>query len=136
MEKIRLFLKKFKEEISYLFFGVLTTIVNFVVYALLLNFLQLPAYLSNVVAWVASVLFAYVTNKLYVFQSKDWSKATVFPEVWKFIASRTLSGLLETVFLLITVDALSLNGNLMKVIIAVIVVILNYITSKMLVFKK
>jgi putative flippase GtrA len=129
-------IRKHWDVLSYLFFGVLTTVVNYVVYLPCYNLLGLSAAVSNAIAWVFAVAFAYLTNKPFVFKSHDWSAKTVFPELVKFVACRIGSGVLETVLLLITVDWMDWNGNIMKLITSVLVVVLNYIGSKLLVFKK
>ena len=122
--------------LAYLFFGVLTTVVNYIVYLPCYNMLHISASLSNVIAWVAAVAFAYLTNKPFVFKSHDWSAKTVLPELTKFVGSRVLSGALETAIIFVTVDLLLWNGNIMKLVTSVIVVILNYVASKLLVFRK
>ena len=119
-----------------MFFGVLTSLVNFLVYAPLYNWAQLSATMSNVIAWVAAVAFAYLTNKPFVFKSYDWSAKTVLPELGKFVSCRVGSGLLETGILALTVDVLTWNGVLMKIITSILVVVLNYVGSKLLVFRK
>ena len=136
LQKIRQLVEKHWDIVTYLFFGVLTTAVNYVVYLPCYNLLGISAWASNVIAWVVAVAFAYVTNKPFVFRSHDWSWKTVGPELTKFVSCRVGSGLLETAVLLITVDYLQWNGNVMKLILSVAVVILNYVGSKLLVFKK
>ena len=136
IEKIRAFVEKHWDMVSYLFFGVLTTAVNYLVYLPLYNLLGISAAVSNIIAWVVAVAFAYVTNKPFVFKSHDWSMKTVLPELGKFVGCRAASGGLETVLILLTVDILGWNGNIWKLIISVLVVILNYVSSKLLVFRK
>lgn len=136
MKKIRELVYKHWDLISYLFFGGLTTLVNFLVYIPLYNWLHLSATVSNTVAWVFAVAFAYLTNKPFVFKSHDWSAKTVIPELSKFVGCRIGSGILETAIIFTTVDLLCWNGNIMKVFTSVLVVILNYIGSKWLVFTK
>ena len=136
MQTIKKLIVKYWDILSYLFFGGLTTLVNFLVYFPLLNWLHLSATVSNIIAWAVAVAFAYLTNKPFVFQSHDWSWKTVGPELAKFVSCRIGSGLLETAAIFLTVDLLHWNGNIMKLILAVVVVILNYIGSKLLVFKK
>ena len=136
MNKIRMLIRKHYDILAYLFFGVLTTLVNYIVYLPCYNLLQLSASLSNVIAWAAAVAFAYVTNKPFVFKSYDWSAKTVLPELTKFVGSRVLSGALETAIIFVTVDLLCWNGNVMKLVTSVLVVVLNYVASKLLVFKK
>lgn len=120
---------------TYLVFGVLTTVVNYLVYLPCYNWLHYSAAVSNAIAWVASVAFAYLTNKPFVFKSHDWSAKVVLPELAKFVVCRVGSGAMETVILLVTVDVLGWSGNVMKLVTSVLVVILNYVGSKLLVFK-
>lgn len=134
--KIRALINKHIDIISYLFFGVLTTAVNYAVYLPLYNLAGFSAALSNCISWIASVAFAYVTNKPFVFKSHDWSRKTVFPELAKFVGCRVGSGLAETAVIFLTVDICRLSGNIMKLLTSILVVILNYIGSKLLVFRK
>ena len=136
MEKIRKIIEKYWDVLSYLFFGVLTTVVNYLIYLPCYNMLHLSASVSNAIAWVVAVAFAYLTNKPWVFKSHDWSRQTVSPELTKFVGCRVGSGALETGIIFLTVDLLCWNGNIMKLVTSVLVVILNYIGSKLLVFRK
>lgn len=136
MEKIKNLLTKYWDVITYLFFGVLTTVVNYLVYLPVYNLLGLSAAISNAIAWVAAVIFAYLTNKPFVFKSHDWSAKTVVPELGKFVSCRLASGLMETGILFLTVDLLHWNGNIWKLVTSVLVVVLNYVASKLLIFKK
>ena len=111
-----------REVISYLIFGVLTTVVNFVFYWLFTE--------------VFAVVFAYITNKLFVFESKSWEPAIVFKEVISFGAARIISLLFETGFLALTVEIIGVPELIAKVIAAVFVVIINYVASKLFIFKK
>ena len=129
-------IKKHWDLITYLVFGVLTTVVNYLVYLPCYNWFGLGAAVSNAIAWVVAVAFAYLTNKPFVFRSHDWSMKVVLPELGKFLACRVGSGLLETGILLVTVDVMHWNGNVMKLITSVLVVLLNYVGSKLLVFNK
>lgn len=136
IEKVRKLFVKYYDVIAYLVFGVLTTLVNYIVYLPCYNLLGISAALSNVIAWVAAVAFAYLTNKPFVFKSHDWSWKVVWPELVKFVGCRIGSGALETAFIFITVDCLAWDGNVMKLITSILVVILNYFGSKFLVFRK
>lgn len=127
---------KYRDVLSYLLFGGLTTAVNYIVYLPCYNLLGLSASVSNVIAWVVAVLFAFLTNKPFVFKSHDWSAKTVWPEFTKFMGCRIGSGVLETAIIFVTVDLLCWNGNWMKLATSVLVVILNYFASKLLVFRK
>ena len=136
MKKLKEWIDKYWDIFSYLIFGVLTTVVNYIVYLPLLNVLQLSAALSNVIAWAAAVAFAYVTNKPFVFKSYDWSMKTVIPELSKFVSCRVASGAMETAIIFVSVDLLGWNGNIWKLVTSVLVVILNYVFSKLIVFRK
>ncbi len=135
-KKLAALLVKHKQLLLYLVFGALTTGVNFAVYYPLYNYFSLSAALSNAIAWCAAVAFAYLTNKPLVFQSPDWSLKAVLREAGLFVACRLASGALETGLLFLLVDTLYLSGNLWKVIVSVLVVIMNYVSSKVFVFAK
>lgn len=136
LEKGKSFLQKNRDVLSYLIFGVLTTLVNYAVYLPVYNLLHLSAAVSNMLSWVVAVAFAYLTNKPFVFQSHDWSRKTVVPELTKFVSCRIASGAMETGILFLTVDLLHWNGNVWKLVTQVLVVVLNYVASKLLVFRK
>lgn len=135
-EKLRKLLCTHQDVLVYLFFGALTTLVNYIVYLPCYNLVGLSASVSNVIAWVAAVAFAFVTNKPFVFKSHDWSWQVTFPELTKFVGCRIASGLAETAIIFITVDCLAWDGNVMKLITSFLVVIANYFGSKLLVFRK
>ena len=128
--------RKYYDILVYLIFGVLTTLVNYAVYLPCFHLLGFSASVSNVIAWAAAVIFAFVTNKPSVFRSFDWSRDVVLPEFTKVTATRLGSGALETVILFLAVDLLRWDGTLWKLITSVLVVVLNYVGSKLLVFKK
>ena len=136
IEKLHALIKKYKDVLSYLVFGVLTTVVNYMIYLPIYNFCGVSAAVSNMIAWVGAVIFAFLTNKPFVFHSHDWSAGTVVPELTKFVSCRLASGVLETVILLLTVDWLHWNGNVWKLVTQVLVIIVNYVGSKLLVFRK
>ena len=136
IQKIRALLVKYWDIVSYLFFGVCTTIVNYIIYIPCYNFLGMSATVSNMIAWVVAVAFAYLTNKPFVFKSHDWSAKTVVPELSKFVGCRVGSGVAETIVLFLTVDLLGWNGNIWKLVTQVMVTVMNYVASKLLVFRK
>ena len=136
IQKIKDLFLRYWEVLSYLIFGVLTTAVNYLVYLPVYNLVGLSAALSNAIAWVVAVAFAYLTNKPFVFKSHDWSAKTVIPELTKFVGCRVASGAAETLILLLTVDILHWNGNLWKLVTSVLVVVMNYVASKLVVFRK
>lgn len=135
-EKLKALFRKYYDLITYLVFGVLTTVVNYIVYLPCYNLWGFSASQSNLIAWAAAVAFAFLTNKPFVFQSHDWSPKVVIPELVKFIGTRIGSGALETGILFLAVDLAGMDGNLWKLLTSVLVVILNYIGSKLLVFRK
>ena len=151
-----------KEFISYVLFGVLTTVLNFAVYigfhelflaigweGLLHGILpdnefirQLfegedPCYLdANSIAWVAGVIFAFITNKLWVFESKSWKPSIATKEFIGFTGARIFSYVIETLMMFVLVTLMHSNTVIAKLIIGVVVIILNYIFSKLFIFKK
>lgn len=150
MKTITTILHKYKELITYVIFGVLTTLVNFFVFWLFTKILGEELYLvNNAVAWVAGVVFAYVTNKLFVFESKSWGIKTVVKEASGFLGARVLSFLIEEGGMFLFVSVLGMGEKTLafagfvitgqfiaKLILAVVVVVLNYIFSKFFIFKK
>ena len=136
IDKLRFLIEKYRDILSYLFFGVLTTVVNYMIYLPAFNLCGLSAALSNMIAWVGAVIFAFLTNKPFVFRSHDWSAKTVVPELTKFVSCRIASGVLETVILFLAVDCMNWNGNIWKLVTQVLVIIINYVGSKLLVFRK
>ena len=136
MDKIIQLVKKYWSILSYLFFGAVTTLVNMVVYYLCYHLWGISSDLSTIIAWVLSVLTAFLTNKPFVFGSHDWSPKVLLPEAGSFFGCRLGSGILELVLMHITVEMLGWPGMLMKLLVNVIVVILNYVASKLLVFRK
>ena len=136
MNRLNVLIRKYWSILVYLLFGVLTTLVNYLVYFPLYNWLCWSATLSNIISWVVAVIFAFLTNKPFVFKSNDWSCKTVLDEGIKFAGCRVASGAMETFFIWLLVDYFLLNGNWMKIVISFFVVVLNYISSKLIVFKK
>ena len=130
-----------RETISYLVFGVLTTVINIVVSTLCYRFLPIsqPETLnatSQVIAWIVAVLFAFVTNKLYVFQSKSMAWKLLLWEFFSFIAARLLTLGIDVGGMILLVDKLQVDYLISKVLTNVLVIILNYIFSKLFIFKK
>ena len=129
-------LEKYRGLILYAVFGALTTAINIAAYALCYRVLKLPNVPSNVVAWVLAVLFAFVTNKLYVFESKSLERGTVLRELVSFVGARLATGLLDLAVMFVGVDLLHGPDLVFKVGSNVIVIILNYVLSKLIVFRK
>lgn len=128
-----------KEILSYLFWGVLTTLVSWLTFTLF-SWLTGHVILSNALSWVCAVAFAFVTNKQWVFESKDWKAQTVWREGLKFLSARLVSGVVELVGVPIVTawgePLLGIEGLGAKMIVTAVVVLLNYIFSKHIIFKK
>lgn len=124
-----------KETILYVIFGVLTTIVNLIAYYLFSNIININYLISNAIAWIISVVFAYITNKFFVFNSSYINKDVIIEEFIKFMNCRLISGLSEVVLLFLFVDLLLMNDIVAKLIIGVLVVLINFIFSKVFIFK-
>ena len=136
------FIKRKWEVISYLFFGGLTTLVNFVAYIILVELTVLNITVSNLIAWVIAVTFAFVTNKLWVFGSKSWEPKLVIREAGIFLGARVATGVIDIVgmpllfYIGLDYPLFGVDGFLAKSMIGVIVIILNYVFSKLFVFRK
>jgi putative flippase GtrA len=127
--------QKYKETILYLIFGVLTTLINIATYALCTRILGVNYYISNIIAWFVAVLFAYITNKFYVFESKSIEYKYVIKEMLSFMSCRVLSGVIELVLMFVMLNLLLINDFIVKVITNIVVIIINFILSKLIVFK-
>lgn len=137
-----------KEIISYLFFGVMTTLVNFITYSLLVKFAfgnnpdGSQVTLSNGIAWCAAVIFAFFTNKLFVFESKSFAPLTFMKEFFSFVGARIVTGLMETFIPTLLINAgldgtlFGVKGLIAKLVVAIAVIILNYVFSKLISFRK
>ncbi len=156
MEKIKTLFndkERRREIILYLVFGVLTTIVNLLVYGGLILAVQpkrilaeyilwfrTPLYwysVASVIAWIAAVSFAYVGNKLYVFRSRNLTRRELIQEVLSFFGARVLSLLLfDLAGLSLLIQVFSMNEFIAKLIMNVLVIIFNYVASKLVIFKK
>ena len=126
---------KYKEVLLYLFFGGCTTLVNIISFVLL-RLLNIDLYVSNVVAWILSVLFAFVTNKLYVFESNRKDAKKTFVEGIYFFGCRLLSLFFDIGIMYLLVNILRVNEVVSKVASNIFVIIINYFFSKMIIFKK
>ncbi len=128
---------KYKELINYLIFGGLTTIVNFICYYIFARMIGIDEVISSALSWFFSVLFAYITNKMFVFESKTKGIKNLIRECISFFLARILSGILCDIgSFALMVKVFNINDIISKIITQVMVVIVNYIFSKFLVFKK
>ena len=151
---------KVREIVTYLIAGVLTTLISWGAYPIFKNLLHCSVFMASLLSWIVAFLFAFVVNKLWVFESKSWEKKLAFKEFVAFLSSRAFTGVLEVVmvplFVKIHIDAFFVNiikafpltlpvkitnilyteGMCSKIAVSVIVVILNYVFSKLFVFTK
>ena len=138
MKKIKEQYLKYKEVINYLIFGVLTTVVSLAVYYICVftflnpeNAIQLQ--IANILSWIAGVAFAYFTNRKYVFESKENNK---LKEAGKFVLARLVTLVMDMIIMWLGVTVLHLNDKIIKLISQVVIIVSNYIFSKVFVFKK
>lgn len=136
IQKAKELIKKYEELIMYLIIGVLITIINYVVFAILVNGIKLEMHISNIIAWVISVICAYFSNKLWVFKSKSFKLEVIVKEILSFGAARVFSLLVEEVILYIFVNKLGMEKLIIKLVANIVVIIINYILSKFIIFKK
>ncbi len=125
-----------KEIITYVVFGVITTLVNMVSFGFFFNILGVHNLISNAIAWVIAVLFAYFVNKLFVFHSHTETLAQVAREFWLFIAARAFSFVVDELGMWLLVNVLAVNSGISKIAVNIIVMIMNYFFSKVFIFKQ
>ena len=124
------------ELVAYLFAGVATTIVNYVVYFMATRWMGLGVMAGTWVAWIIAVAFGYVVNKAFVFHTHCESMAALAKEAASFFAMRLVSLGMETVLMFVTVELMGLNDLVMKLLVNIVVIIANYVFSKLFIFKK
>ena len=135
LKKLADWYRKHQEGMRYLIFGALTTLVNILAYSILYYALHINNATSNAIAWIIGATFAYITNKLYVFNSKVNSKKELLKEIVYFYGCRLLTLAVDEGSMILTVDKFGWNALLMKIIANIIVIILNFVFSKILIFK-
>lgn len=136
MKKIVQLFNQYREMIAYLFFGGATTLVNIVGYWFFTRVIHLESTPANITALGISILFAYITNKLWVFESKTESPIELLKEMGAFFGCRAITGALDVAIMYIFVKRLLLPDMIFKIITNVIVIIANYVASKLFIFKK
>lgn len=155
MNRIRQFINQYREVISYLFWGVMTTVVSWASYSIFaivfkgqISVVQLfgmemsmVVLIANILSWICAITFAFVVNKLWVFESKSWKRSVWLSELWKFLSARIVTGILEIVAVPLLVGIglsqtiFGVEGMVAKVLVSVVVVVLNYVFSKLFIFK-
>ncbi|MBQ7069252.1 MAG: GtrA family protein [Synergistaceae bacterium] len=125
-----------KSLIMYIIFGALTTAVNFVIYYTFYNVVHVSNVISVITAWFFAVTFAFITNKLFVFESKSFDKKILFHEISTFFGCRITTGILDVLIMYVSVDLLTYNAMFSKLTSEIIINVLNYVASKVIIFGK
>ncbi len=142
-----------REVLSYLLFGALTTVVSLVTFWLPDKLFSAVGYMgavhyitaspkdyaymeANVISWICAVAFAFVTNKLFVFESKEWTKGLVLRELASFVGGRIATLFVDLGLMFVCVTLLSMHEMLAKILVQIIIVLLNYVISKWIVFRR
>lgn len=133
---IRNLYRKYKRIVAYLFFGGCTTLVNIAAYFISTRFLHIGMLISTALAWFLAVMFAYATNRKYVFESQNAEKKAVLIEFASFISCRLITGAIDLGMMYCFVDLLKLNDLVVKIAANLFVIISNYIASKLIIFTK
>lgn len=140
METIKNYYKKYEEIVKYLFFGVLTTVVNYVVYYAIVFIMHtsdgMVGFLANLFANIFAILFAYVTNRKFVFDSKATGRKEIFKEMTSFFSCRIFSMIVDSLIYYIGCTTMGFSDLIVKTISQVVIIILNYVLSKLIVFRK
>ena len=121
-----------RELVLYVVFGAFTFFVNIAVYFLFEDVLGVNYLISNIIAWFFSVLFAYITNRIWVFESKS---PDILKEMALFFGGRIFSGVVDTALMYLFIDVMMIGDSISKIVVQIIVIVLNYIFSKLIVFK-
>ena len=133
--KLTTLYQKYKDILFYGIFGVLTTLVNLVVYYICAHPMHLGTMPSTIIAWIGAVLFAYITNRKWVFHSSATSPDEIIREIISFFACRLTTGIVDWLCMFIFVDVLHFNDVIIKAAANILVIILNYIASKLIIFR-
>ena len=134
-------MKKYKEVLTYIFWAVMTTLVSWASYTLYEN-AGLSVTFSNILSWITAVTFSFAANKIRVFESKSWDLKTVIPEITKFFSTRLAIGVVEWiavplfVYLGVNERLLGTDGLLSKIVVTPMIILLNYLCGKFIVFRK
>lgn len=136
MVSLKKIFAKYKNIILYLMFGVLTTVVNVISFWLAAHIVRLPTMPSTIIAWVLAVQFAYFTNRRWVFGSEAHLRDEIAKEIGSFFTCRLVTGFVDWTCMFVFVGILNFNDLLIKLITNVLVIVLNYIASKLVIFKK
>lgn len=120
---------------AYIFYGILTTAVNFIVYMFFAKLLQLDYKIAATLAWVAAIVFAFGVNKFFVFKSKTVDRSVLLKEIVSFLVFRSMSYFIDIVAIIVLIEWMGIIDGLAKLLASAIVALVNYITSKHVVFR-
>lgn len=134
--KLTNMMMKYKETISYVIFGVFTTIINMGIYFVFAKIFHVNYLISNIIAWIIALFFAFITNKLYVFKSKEMGAFVLMKEGVSFAGFRMLSGAVEMAMMYVGVEWLLISDGAVKIASGFLVIMINYIASKLFIFKR
>ena len=134
--RIAALLQRYKSQILYLFFGGCTTLVNVAVYGICTRMADLSTTWSTAIAWVLAVLFAYLTNRTWVFESRAHTAPDILRELWSFLLCRVATGALDLAIMYLCVDRLGLPDIPIKLLSNLLVIVLNYVASKLIIFSR
>ena len=134
--RFKAFLRKYSDFFVYMIFGAMATAINTFGYAFLYEVVHIPNVMSTVLALIVTIIFAFFTNKVFVYRSKGWKPSQLWKEASGFLLCRTLTGIFDVVFMYVSVDVLDLIPVLMKFIAAIFVGIANYLVGKLLIFSR
>lgn len=135
-ENLKNFLRKYEHLIAYLFFGVLTTLINLISFWLISKFTSVETIPATIISWIIAVIFAFVTNKIWVFKSKNKSRKETTKEIINFLIARIITLFVEVFIMWLMVDHFHHDKLIWKLLCNVITVVLNYLFSKLFVFKE
>ena len=134
--RFKAFLRKYSDFFVYMIFGAMATAINTFGYAFLYEVVHIPNVISTVLALIVTIIFAFFTNKVFVYRSKGWKPSQLWKEASGFLLCRTLTGIFDVVFMYVSVDVLDFIPVLMKFIAAIFVGIANYLVGKLLIFSR
>lgn len=132
---IKRLLIKYKELIRYGVCGLITTAINVIAFHVCYEICGIQLLISNTIAWILAFLFAFISNKLWVFESQEWTGKKAVTEMVGFLVARLATLVLDTFLMWLMVDMMTMNGTLSKVISNVITIVINYLASKFIIFK-
>lgn len=136
MEFIGKIYRKYKEAIDYLFWGGVAFVLSMVLFYLFANVMNIYEQIANILSWIICVIFTYITNRTFVFQSKVKGIKNIFKEFKDFVTARLLTLVMENVILFVMIDLLTFNNMVSKLVGQFVVIVSNYFLSKLWIFKK